>query len=304
MTTTHHALAPEDRAPRAAFRALVGAAPRVQFVPAARPMFDELMGHTPAAPGVSYEEARVGGVLGWWCRPANALPEAAVVYLHGGAYVLGSAIAFRNFVGQVAARAGAAAFVGDYRRAPEHGFPGAVEDALAVYAGVAASGATRIAIAGDSAGGGLALVLLAHASKQRDGTRPRGAAVMSPWTDLALTGASLQTRAAADPLLDAEALATGARQYLGDHDPRDPRASPLHGDLAGLPPVRIHVGEDEVLLDDAVRYGEAVRAAGGTCEVHSWEGMAHVFPSALGTFAASELALADLGGFLRACLAG
>jgi len=115
---------------------------------------------------------------------------------------------------------------------------------------------------------------------------------------LALTGETLESLAEADPLLTRDSLAAAARMYLGVHDPRDPQASPLYGDLAGLPPVRLHVGEDEVLLDDSRRYAERVVAAGGVAELHIWEGMTHVFPSSVGTLAASEMALENLGAFL------
>jgi len=157
-------------------------------------------------------------------------------------------------------------------------------------------------LAGDSAGGGLALSLLSLvAAEAREGTRvrPAGAAVMSPWTDLALSGASMETRAKVDPLMTKESLAAAARIYLSEHDPFDPRASPLYADLAGLPPVRIHVGEDEVLLDDSIRYGERLETAGGTVQVHTWEGMIHVFPSNIANLRAAKQALDDIGGFLR-----
>jgi acetyl esterase/lipase len=122
---------------------------------------------------------------------------------------------------------------------------------------------------------------------------------MSPWTDLALSGMSMETRAEADPLLTRESLASTARLYLGGHDPRDPLASPLYGDLAGLPPVRIHVGEDEVLLDDSVRYGERIESHGGTVQIHTWQGMIHVFPSNVALLHAAKEALDDIGNFLR-----
>jgi acetyl esterase/lipase len=125
---------------------------------------------------------------------------------------------------------------------------------------------------------------------------------MSPWTDLALTGATMQTRSQVDPLLTPAALASTARMYAGDRDLRDPRISPLYGDLMHLPPVRIHVGDAEILLDDALRYAEKLEAAGGTCTVHAWDGMPHVFPASVGTFAAAALALDDLGAFVRGCL--
>jgi acetyl esterase/lipase len=159
--------------------------------PSARVAFDELMEKTPAADGVTYQEAEMGGVTGWWCRPDEAVAGAAILYFHGGAYVVGSARAYRHFAGQVAARAKVAAFVPDYGLAPEHPFPAAVDEAQAGYGGLVEKGFRKIALAGDSAGGGLALVLLSFpVARSRDGSalRPVGAAVMSPWTDLTLSG--------------------------------------------------------------------------------------------------------------------
>ena len=270
--------------------------------PSARDMFDELMENTPATDGVTYEKGDVGGVPGSWCRPKDAAAAAAILYFHGGAYVAGSASAYRHFVGQFATRARVATFVPEYGLAPEHPFPAAVDDAQAAYQGLVEQGLTKIALAGDSAGGGLALVLLSLlAAKARNGStlRPIAAAVMSPWTDLALSGSSMETRAGADPLLTKDSLASTAQLYLGAHDARDPRASPLYGGLAGLPPVRIHVGEDEVLLDDSLRYGERLDSEGGTIQVHTWEGMIHVFPSSLANLQAAKEALDDIGDFLR-----
>lgn len=126
---------------------------------------------------------------------------------------------------------------------------------------------------------------------------------MSPWVDLALEGESMETRAGADPPLTRKKLDGAARLYLGDHDRRDPRASPLYGTLAGLPPVLLHVGEDAVLLDDARRYAEGVKAAGGTAELHVWQGMVHVFPASLAILRSAPEALDILGGFLRQHLA-
>jgi len=244
----------------------------------------------------------VGGVPGWWLRPAGAPAAAAILYLHGGAYIVGSAAAYRNFVGQIAHSAGLAAFAPDYRLAPEHPFPAAVDDAQAVYRGLGELGVSEIFLVGDSAGGGLTLVLLALASASaRDGRRPtpRAAAVMSPWTDLALTGGTLASEAEADPFLTRAALQSAAVQYLGAHEPRDPRASPLYGDLAGLPPVMIQVGEDEILLDDARRYAERMAAAGGEIQLHQWAGMPHVFPANIGVLAAAQLAVDAIGSFMR-----
>lgn len=150
----------------------------------------------------------------------------------------------------------------------------------------------------------MALALLSlTVAKARDGVslRPLGAVAMSPWTDLALTGDSMATRAEADPLATKQALATTAHLYLGKHDPRDLRASPLYADLAGLPPILVHVGEDEVLLDDSTRYGDRVEKSGGICQVNVWEGMVHVFPSNVSTLHAAKAALDDIGDFLRQC---
>jgi acetyl esterase/lipase len=163
------------------------------------------------------------------------------------------------------------------------------------------------ALAGDPAGGGLALVLLSLAvasARETGGPAPVGAVLISPWTDLALTGAGMQARAEADPLSTEQELAAAARVYLGDHDRRDPLASPLYGDLAGLPPVRIHVGEDEILLDDSVRFGERLEAAGGVCQVHTWQGMIHVFQIHFALLTAAKEALDDICAFLQRQLRG
>jgi monoterpene epsilon-lactone hydrolase len=291
-----------DRAAMLAMRAMIALQPTADLGPGGRAAFDELMGKTPAAAGVTYEAATVGGVPGWWCRPADAGPDAAILYLHGGAYVLGSAQAFRNFAGQIAARARVAAFVADYGLAPERPFPAAVDDADAAYRGLAGAGFVRIAIAGDSAGGGLALVTAARMTQAaREGSAPRPAAViaMSPWTDLALTGESLATRAKHDPLLTPAALKSARQLYLGRLDPNDPRVSPLHGDVAGLPKVLLHVGEDEILLDDARRYAGRLEKAGVVTELHVWKGMVHVFPANLALLRAAREALDSVGDHLR-----
>ncbi|GAA4492678.1 alpha/beta hydrolase [Hymenobacter ginsengisoli] len=272
--------------------------------PAARLPFADIMRHTPAAPGVTYEEARVGGVAGWWCRPeASAPTDSVVLFLHGGGYVLGSAEAHRNFVSQLVARVGVDFFVPDYRLAPEHPFPAAIEDVLAAYRGLGALGKRRIALAGDSAGGGLALVTAALATDEAAAVRPCAALVFSPWTDLTLASASFQTRAEADPIFTKDALGSLARHYLQGYDGHDARVSPVYGKLAGLPPVQVHVGDAEVLLDDSVRYVALAQAAGVPAELHEWEGLPHVFASNLDGFQAASKAL-DLGGaFLAAQLA-
>jgi epsilon-lactone hydrolase len=148
------------------------------------------------------------------------------------------------------------------------------------------------------------LSLAVARAREAGGPAPVGAALMSPWTDLALTGSGMQARAEAHPSSTEQELAAAAQLYLGDHDRRDPLASPLYGDLAGLPPVRIHLGEDEVLLDDSVRFGERFEAAGGVCQVHTWQGMIHVFPIHSALLTAAKEALDDICDFRRRQLRG
>ncbi|CAN5147821.1 alpha/beta hydrolase [soil metagenome] len=288
----HHPQVEADRRAVAKLREMVGKAPAPAMGPEGRPGFDHQLATKLAAPGVTYETAKVGGVPGVWCRPPNAQRGSVILYLHGGGYVMGSATAARNYVGQIAVRANAATFVADYRLAPEYPYPAAVDDALAVYSGLAEL-SRSIVIAGDSAGGGLALVTLALVNKAN---RPaKGCVVLSPWTDLALTSPSLQTRAAEDPILVPGQLAAAAKMYLGKHDSRDARVSPVYGDLSALPPVQLHVGDAEIMLDDAVRYAEKSANA----VVHVWEGMPHVFPASVGTYEAAGVALEIVGAFMR-----
>jgi len=307
MPSIYHQEYPDDHAAMVAMRALIASQPPIEFGPEGRPVFDMLLQQTPPADGIAYEATEVGGVPGWWCRPEDAAEKAAVLYLHGGAYVLGSASAYRNFVGQIAFRAKAAAFIPDYRLAPEHPFPAAVEDAQAAFHGLAVAGFKTVALAGDSAGGGLSLTLLSlatTAARARAGLLPAGAAVMSPWTDMTLSGASIKDRADADPLLTLEAGKRAMRLYLGGHDPGDPRVSPLFGNLQDLPPVLLHVGEDEVLLDDSRNYAKLTEAVGGQVELHIWQGMVHVFPTNLAFLRAAREALDNIGAFLGQSILG
>jgi acetyl esterase/lipase len=299
--TTHHEEHLLDRAAMLAMRALLAVQPKLQFGPEARPDFDSLMEKTPAAEGVTYDVATIAGVAGWWCRPQHPVDDCAVVYFHGGAYVLGSAAAYRNLVGQIAARAKVAIFIADYGLAPEHPFPAAVNEAAAIYRGLAASGMSKLVIAGDSAGGGLALALLqsvSSAANDETVPKPLAAVVMSLWADLASTGESMETRAESDPILTRDALNQAAQLYLGNKDRHDPKASPLYGEVTGLPPVMFHVGEDEILLDDSRRFANRIEAAGGVAQLHIWEGMTHVFPSNVSLQAAKD-ALDEIGAFLR-----
>lgn len=301
---TIHPLSPEDAPAVAAMRQAASAHKGEKLGPEARPMFDAMFAATPAAADVRVEAATVGGIAGFWLRPTNARPGARILYLHGGGYVLGSAQALTRFAGQIAARVGADAFVPDYRLAPEHPFPAAIDDAVAAYRGLVAEGAKWIVVVGDSAGGGLTLSLLSilAADKAEGMVQPVGAVAMSPWTDLALTGDSFETRAEADPIFTRGVLQGFADLYLQGQDAASPKASPLHAPLGDLPPIRIDVGDDEVLLADSIRYTERAQAAGVEITLSVWEGMPHVFQSSLGQFLAAKQSVNAIGDFLRSRL--
>jgi acetyl esterase/lipase len=192
-------------------------------------------------------------------------------------------------------------FVPDYRLAPEHPFPAAAEDVRACFGGLTERGFSKIAITGDSAGGTLALELLAQLAASRDGASQAlvGGVALSPMTDLSLSGESWSTRAVADPYFTKAQAAELVRSYLDGHDPTDPLASPLYADLEGLAPVRVHVGDDEVLLDDSVRFVERAIAAGVDARLDVWEGMVHGFLGGMGRLTASKQALQLLGEFLN-----
>jgi acetyl esterase/lipase len=228
----------------------------------------------------------------------------AILHLHGGWFNWGTAQAYRHLAGHIAAQAKAAAFIPDYRLAPEHPFPAAIEDAQAVYRELANRGMRKIAITGDSAGGNLALVLLSLTASPKSSVVPVGAVALSPVTDLAFTGKSWETRAAAEPYFTQSQAAGLVKAYLGNASATDPLASPLYGDLAGLPPLRVHVGDDEALLDDSRRYVERAVAAGVDAKLDVWEGMAHGFLGGIGGFTAAAQALEGIGAFLAGRLNG
>jgi acetyl esterase/lipase len=267
---------------------------------AARDAFDGIMSRVKAPSGVTFHEDQLGKVSGWWCRPANVQPGKAIVHLHGGWFNWGSAYAFRHLVGQIAAETQVAAFIPEYRLAPEHPFPAAIEDAQSCYRELVNRGTLLIALTGDSAGGGLALSLLATATNSAfsNGVIPVGAVVLSPVTDLTLSGQSWQSRAAADPYFIQSQAADLVKAYLAGANPNNPLASPLFGNLAGLPPLRVQVGDDEVLLDDSRRYVERAFEAGVDAKLEVWEGMPHGFLGGIGNFNASAQALEAIGEFL------
>jgi epsilon-lactone hydrolase len=296
-----HPLSQEDLIAATDLRSSVAAMKGKLEGTAARGPFNRIMGQVAAPAGVTFEAETVGGISGWWAKPAQSRRDAAIIHVHGGWFNWGSAQAFLAFVGHIAASAGTDAFVPDYRLAPEYLFPAAVTDVEACYRGLVDKGINKIAVTGDSAGGNLALVLLSIAcARVADGgiVPPVGAVAMSPVTDLALTGESFETRAGADPYFTKSQAAALVRSYLGETDPKNPLASPLYGDLSGLPPIRLHVGDDEVLLDDSRRYVARAVAAGVDAELDVWMGMPHGFVTDVGRFNAARQALSAIGAFV------
>jgi acetyl esterase/lipase len=295
-----HPVSQKDSLAATALRSAVAAFKGKLAGTAARGPFDDVMERVAALTDVTFEADIVGGIPGFWAKPARSQKGAAIIHVHGGWFNFGTARAYRNLVGHIASSAGADAFIPDYRLAPEHVFPAAVTDVEACYRGLVGKGIKKIAVVGDSAGGTLALVLLSIASAQADkgGVAPVGAVAISPVTDLALTGESYETRAEADPYFTKPQAAGLVASYLGETDPKSPLASPLYGDLRGLPPIRVHVGDDEVLLDDSRRYVERAVAAGVDAELDVWMGMPHGFVTGIREFDAARRSLDAIGAFL------
>jgi acetyl esterase/lipase len=227
-------------------------------------------------------------------------PVSGMIYLHGGAYALGSIDVFRPFLARLARATGTRVLAVDYRLAPEHPYPAALEDAVTAYRwALDAAGAapSQVLVAGDSAGGGLALAALL-ALRDTGAPLPAGAVCLSPWLDLALTGASVRGNARVDPILSYEALDGYACLYAGAHDRTSPLISPLYADLRDLPPLLIQVGTEEILLDDAVRCADRARAAGVAVTLDVVDGMFHVFQM-VGALPETQAALREIAAFQK-----
>ena len=254
-------------------------APPGSLLPELRRTFEQNTAKLSIPNDIRCKSVSAGGVTGTWFVPPDARPAGGVVlHLHGGAFVMGSSATVAPVAAPLARAVGMPVFAPDYRLAPEHPFPAAVEDTVAAYRWLLETGADprTVVISGDSAGGGLAV---AGVIALRDRGLPRPAAVvcLSPWVDLTLTAPSIDARAELDPQVGRDFLQDSARHYLAGHDPRDPLASPVFADLSGLPPLLIHVGGDEALLDDAHRLEQAAGAAGVDVTLECWEGMLHVW---------------------------
>ena len=270
-----------------------------------RARFDALSGFLPPVEGVEAQPARVGGIEGEWVRGKHVRrSDAAVLYLHGGGYAIGSAKSHRHMLGPLSADSGLPIFAANYRLAPEHPFPAAVDDALAAYKGLLDSGLApeRLAIAGDSAGGGLTVATLL-AARDKGLPMPACAVPISPWVDLSQGGESYRSRAKRDPIVKKEPMDVMAAQYLAGADPRTPLASPLFADLKGLPPLLIQVGTEEALQDDALALKARAEAAGVEVSFESWGGMIHVWHIFHPILSEGRDAIARIGSYLKARIA-
>lgn len=264
---------------------------------AAMDAFGEMI---PMAEGCRQAAERLGGAACERLTPAGAVEGRRVLYLHGGAYVVGSPRSHRPLASQLAVAARAVAVVPDYRLGPEHRFPAAVDDALAVYAELLnETGPASIVVAGDSAGGGLALAL-ALAAKARGLPQPAGYYVLSPWADLTQSSDTYRTKAATDPMIQKDNVAASAADYLGSGDARDPLASPVFGDFRDVAPILIQVGSEETLLGDSLKVADVAGQACVHVQLEIWPEMIHVFQAFFFQSAAARRAIAGAGAWMDA----
>ncbi len=268
----------------------------------AREDFEALLATMPVDPGLEFEDMELGGVPAVFCR-TGAAHAGALLYLHGGAFVSGSAKGYRGLAANVGKAAGVVTYALEYRLAPEHPFPAAVDDVLAAYRALLDSGMKpeKIVLAGDSAGGGLTLSALV---RMRNEGLPLPAAgfLLSPWADMTCEARSMKTKATEDPSLNEEGLRFSAANYLGATPASDPVASPVHADLSGLPPLLVHVGSAEILLDDSLAIAARAGAAGTHVQLEIWPEMIHVWHSFAFMLEEGRAALDGAGAFLCAQL--
>jgi acetyl esterase/lipase len=257
----------------------------------------------PVPPDVVCEPVAAGAAGAEWVSAPGAAQDAALLYFHGGGYYRGSLNTVREMVSRVSRAAAVRVLNVDYRLAPEHPFPAALDDAVTAYRWLLCQEVApeRVVVGGDSAGGGLAMALQL-AMREGGEPLPGGSVCLSPWVDLAQSGESYRTRAGEDPSISKPYLDHAAELYLNGADARDPLASPLYADLAGLPPLLIQVGTAEVLLDDSTRLAGKAREAGVAVELNCWEGLTHVWQNNGTTLPEATEAVERIGRFIRAVI--
>jgi monoterpene epsilon-lactone hydrolase len=272
---------------------------KAKTVEDARSIFTRQM---PPPSGVVFSSDSIGGVSGEWAK-SQTTSIGGMLYLHGGGYFTGSPKTHKAISGTYAQN-GLEVFSADYRLAPEYPFPAAIDDALAAYKGLIDFGFSpeKLIIAGDSAGGGLALATLLMA-KSLGLPMPSCAILFSPWTDLAATGDSLKINRRRDPMLVSSSMIDGANLYLNGCDPRNPLASPLYGDFTGLPPLLIQVGKGEILRDDSTRLAVLAREAGVKVDISIWPNMPHVFQVSQMFLPEAKVAMKQAADFAKLNLA-
>ncbi len=291
----------DDRSEIDAVRALLGAKPRPVGWAERRERLDEVGSVWPVAEDISLTDVDLGDACGEWSIAPGSDASRALLFFHGGGYCSGSILSHRRMVTEAGRAAGVRTLAVGYRLAPEHPFPAAYEDALSSWHILLSQGYTphRIAVGGDSAGGGLTIGLinrLRHAGEEQ----PACAWLASPWTDLTLSGDTLDSRDAVDPLIHKAYLQELADAYLsGKMDRKDPRVSPLFGDLSGFPATLIQVGSAETLLADATRFAVAAGEADVAVTLEIWPHMIHAWPLWNARLGAGRRALASAGRFIR-----
>mgnify|MGYP001818953251 FL=1 len=269
-------------------------------IPAMRERLDRFARLVPVAAGVDIDPIEYAGLRAEWVRPELAPSDTVILYLHGGAYALGSCDSHRHLVSHIARAAGVRALLPEYRLAPENRFPAALNDATRVYQQLLSDGYAprNIVIAGDSAGGGLTMSTLLQI-RNLGLQQPALGCLLSPWLDLAAEGESMQTRREEDPWFSPEDLPHVARLYCDDSQVRSPLVSPVYADPAGLCPIHIQVGDHEILLSDSERLVENIRRAGGDVGLEVWPDMWHVFQAFVVVMPESQLAVNKLAARIR-----
>jgi monoterpene epsilon-lactone hydrolase len=250
--------------------------------------------------GIEVSPITIDGLSAEWIIPSRATKDKVILYFHGGGYVMGSCQAHRSIVAKFVKGSEVGALLFDYRLAPEHPFPAALEDSVTAYRWLLIKGVSpsHIVFVGDSAGGGLCLATLI-ALRDKGIPLPAAAVALSPWTDLKCTGESYRTKVKVDPLTWPESWTVFSKYYAGDNDPCNPWISPYYGDLHGLPPILIYVGEDEVLLDDSTRFAEKAKDAGVDVTLKVGEGMFHCFPVCAPLFPEAKQAMDEICTFIK-----
>jgi monoterpene epsilon-lactone hydrolase len=286
-----------------AVRALLGAKPRPVGWPARRARLDEVGTYWPVADDVGLDAVNLDGVPGEWSIVPGSDASRVLLFFHGGGYCSGSIRSHRRMVTEAGRAAGARTLAVSYRLAPEHPFPAALDDALTAWRCLRKHvAATHVTVGGDSAGGNLSVALINQLGAAKE-ELPACAWLVSPWTDLTMSGGTLATKEAVDPIISKDYLGELADAYVpAGMDRKDPRLSVLYADLRGLPPTLLQVGSDETLLDDASRFAAAAGAAAVPVTLEIWPHMIHAWPMWNAHLDAGRRALASAGAFIRSHL--